>query len=120
FPGSGPGTVRSETWPQSVHLETWPRIRRIRDLAPPSEGDAGGQAERARAAALADEPRRRQLRRIGEGHRDVARVERIADPALDEQQLAAPPAAEVGQRIRVLPRQVQVVVLERAVEDHLG
>ena len=64
-------------------------------------------------------PTARAWRRL-ERDRHVFRVEGIPDPALDEHALRARANAEVRERIRVLSRHVEIVVLERAVEHHLG
>ena len=55
-----------------------------------------------RGAGLADETGRRQAA-VGEGHRDVAGVEHVLHPRLTRTVAAAQPAAQVDQRVGVLP-----------------
>src|SRR5687768_14759343 len=63
----------------------------------PLERHPGVDAERPRAAHLADVARRRQ-RAVGERNRNVLRVESVADPALGEQEPAAGAESQVRQR----------------------
>ena len=84
-----------------------------------SELHSRAQPERARRTVLADESGWRQLA-VGERDRNVGRVERVADPALCEEELAANAAAEVHERVGVLTLRVRFVVLEGAGDPDVG
>src|SRR4030095_10807985 len=84
-----------------------------------SEGHTCAYSKRPRPAHLADEARRRQLP-IRKRNGDVLRVKGVTNPRLREQKPPARTGPEVGERVRVLTRQVEIVVLERAVAHRLG
>ncbi len=75
--------------------------------------------KRSGRAHFADEARRREPG-IRKRERDVARVERVANPQLAEHVRGAHAGAQVGERVRALPRRVGIVVLKVAVADGLG
>src|SRR6187402_3304448 len=77
------------------------------------ERHSRAHAKSARAAILADETRRRKPL-VRDGNRHIPSIERVANPELAEQPLAASAGAKVGEVVSVLARGVGLVVLEFA------
>src|SRR5262245_41108058 len=84
-----------------------------------SECQPDADPERSRLAVFADEAGRREAP-VPKRDRDITCVERIPDPRLGEQVLAANAGPKIDQRICVLSLRVRIVVSERAIDDDVS